>query len=114
MKSTFSKNRQRVKIKPRGKDKITYDKTEIDLRDLEQLIDSNQTNTICFMLEFIQKYIVDEKITLPQAAEKIFSYVSKNGLDAVSPFRGHPGNMALPRKYEVAAVLNRFRNLKVK
>lgn len=114
LKSTFSKGNRGVKIRPRGIEQITYNETNIDLRDLEQLIDPNQTNTICFILQYIMERVVDDKITLAEVVEKVNKDVMTKGLDVVSPYRGHPGNMALPRKYEIAATLNRFRNLTLK
>jgi hypothetical protein len=41
--------------------------------------------------------------------------VEAHGLDVLSPFRGkHPGDLALPRKYEIAQAINRLRSLHVK
>lgn len=112
--SSFPRDRRGTKIKPRGRDSITFNRTDIDLRDLEQLIDPNQVNTICFMLQYIMENTADDKLTLPQVVEKVYREVAEKGLDVVSPYRGHPGNMALPRKYEIAGTLNRFRNLRIK
>lgn len=114
LKSTFSMGKRGVKIKPRGIHQITFNKTDIDLRDLEQLIDPNQTNTICFMLQYIMERVVNDKMALKEVVEKVYKDVIEKGLDVVSPYKGHPGNMALPRKYEIACTLNRFRNLKIK
>lgn len=114
LKSTFSMGKRGVKIKSRGLDQITYNKINIDLRDLEQLIDPNQTNTISFVLQYIMQQVVNDQMTLPEAVDKVYKDIITKGLDVVSPYRGHPGNMALPRKYEIAGTLNRFRGLKIK
>ena len=114
LKSTFPQDKRGVKIKPRGIHTITYNKTEIDLSHLEQLIDPNQTNAICFIIHFIMEKVVNDKLTLPQVVEKVYGEISSKEVDIVSPYQGHPGNMALPRKHEIAAVLNRFRLLKIK
>ncbi|MBS4535045.1 ABC-ATPase domain-containing protein [Clostridium sp. D2Q-14] len=113
-KSSFLKGKKGVKIKPRGLDKITYNKLDIELRDLEQLIDSNQVNTMAFVLEYIMNKIVDNKMTLSEIVERVYDDMYIKGLDVVSFHRGNPGDMVLPRKYEIAAMLNRFRNLKIK
>lgn len=112
--STFTKGKKGVKIKSRGIDHITYNKIDIDLRDLEQLIDGNQTNSIGFILQYIMKNLVDEKRALSEVVDIVYEDINKHGLDRVSPHAGHPGNMALPRKYEIIGTLNRFRNLKIK
>ena len=114
LKSTFPSGTKGVKIKPRGTEQISFNREDINLRDLEQLIDPNQTNTICFMLQYIMERIVDGNLTLAGVVEKVYKDVITKGLDVVSPYRGHPGNMALPRQYEIAGALNRYRNLKIK
>ena len=114
LKSSFPAGRKGVKIKPRGIDQIQYNKTDIDIRDLEQLVDSNQTNAICFMIEYIMKRVANDNMTLAQVVEKVYGEIDSRGLDVVSPYKGHPGNMALPRKHELAGALNRFRELKIK
>jgi hypothetical protein len=61
-----------------------------------------------------QIMLVDDKKTLSELVERVYIDAVTHGLDAITPFRGHPGNLALPRKHEIAGVLNRFRNLKIK
>lgn len=112
LKSTFTTDY--AKIKPRGLDTISYNKTEINLRDLEQLIDLNQTNTICFIFQYISEQIAGNTLTLPEIVEKAYDTITTKGLDVISPYKGHPGNMALPRKHEIIGALNRFRNLNIK
>ena len=38
--------------------------------------------------------------------------VSKKGLDSMGTYKGHPGEMSLPRAQEVAAAVNRIRPLR--
>jgi hypothetical protein len=38
--------------------------------------------------------------------------VAQNGLDSLGGFRGHPGEMSLPRAQELAAAINRIRALR--
>ncbi|WP_338055900.1 hypothetical protein [Tetragenococcus osmophilus] len=58
--------------------------------------------------------MLDEKMTIAQAVDQIYNYIDRKGLDAISPYSGHPGNLALPRKQEFCAALNRYRGLKIK
>ncbi len=114
LKSTFTKGKNGVKVKSRGWNNITYNKMDINLQDLEQLIHSDQTNAICFILQYIMEKVVDDRMTLVEVVNKVYKDIDTKGLDTVSPYKGHPGNMVLPRKYEIVATLNRFRNLKIK
>lgn len=114
LKTTFPRDKRGDKIKARGISQISYNKWFIDLGNLEQLIDPNQTNTISFILRYIGEKMVNDQMTLTDVVEKVYRDILAKGLDWVSPYKGHPGNMALPRKQEIAATLNRFRNLQIK
>ncbi|WP_089281592.1 hypothetical protein [Anaerovirgula multivorans] len=74
----------------------------------------NQTNSIAFMLRYIMENLVDDRTSLSETLDILYNIISQEGLEAISPYTGHPGNLVLPRKQEVAAALNRYRYLKVK
>ena len=44
----------------------------------------------------------------------MYDLIDEEGIEAISNFDGHPGNLALPRKQEFIGTLNRYRGLKVK
>ncbi|RKD21553.1 Predicted ATPase of the ABC class [Caminicella sporogenes DSM 14501] len=111
---SFPKNNKGIKIKTKGLYSILYNKTLIDLKYLEQLVDKSQTNCIAVIFEYIAKNIVNDNMTISEIVNKIYEIISKKGLEELSSFSGHPGNLALPRKYEIIAALNRFRHLKIK
>jgi hypothetical protein len=46
--------------------------------------------------------------------EEALASVAENGLDSLGGFRGHPGQMSLPRAQELAAAINRIRALKIR
>jgi hypothetical protein len=55
--------------------------------------------------------------TLQDVVERLELFFDQNGLDALDPFyrkEYHPGNFSRPRKYEIAAAINRLRTLKQK
>jgi hypothetical protein len=37
--------------------------------------------------------------------------IEEKGLDSLGGFRGHPGEMAVPRAQEISAAVNRIRSL---
>lgn len=112
--SSFPTTHKDIKIKAKGLHTIVYNKTELDLKYLEQLVDSSQTNCICVIIEYIAKNFSDNKLTISSVVDKVYETIENKGLDSISTFTGHPGNLALPRKHEIIAALNRFRLLKVK
>ncbi|MBO8158436.1 ABC-ATPase domain-containing protein [Thermosyntropha sp.] len=113
-KETFAMKDKKLKVAAKGLDTIVYGKTVIDLSAVEQLVDSGQTRAIADILRYIVRYI-DEKSSLKEILDKIDTDILSD-LEVISPFpKGeHPGDLVLPRRYEVASALNRMRNLKIK
>ena len=114
LKKSFSQSGKLDKTKAKGKYSILYGKELIDISGLEQLVDDSQTNCIAVMVDYFKNKVLDEKLTLSQAADRIYEKIEKEGLDSISSYTGHPGNLALPRKQEFCGAVNRYRKLKIK
>ncbi len=113
LKQSFPSGSRGMKIRARGLERMTFNRTDIDLRDLEQLVDPDQVNTLAFVLETIAREFCDNQTPVHQVARKVILKMENNGLDSVSSLRGHPGNMAGVRMQDIAAVLNRFRGVRI-
>lgn len=114
LKSSFTKKGRDNRFKVKGRYSILYGKELIDISGLEQLVDTSQTQCLAAMINYYQSHLLNEQDTLSQAADKLYTVIQEQGLDVISSFEGHPGNLALPRKQEFYAALNRYRGLKVK
>lgn len=114
LKDGFPKSGKESRLKTKGRTTILYGREPVEISGLEQLVDDSQTNCISVMIEYFRNQILDDNLTLSQAAGRIYDHIEKNGLDSISPYSGHPGNLALPRKQEFIGALNRYRSLKVK
>lgn len=114
LKKSFSQSGKLDKTKAKGKYSILYGKELIDISGLEQLVDDSQTNCIAVMIDYFKNKVLNEKLTLSQAADRIYEKIEKDGLDSISSYVGHPGNLALPRKQEFCGAVNRYRKLKIK
>lgn len=114
LKKSFKENYKEVKVKSLGMDGILYNKLEINLRFVEQLVNVSQVNAIGEILKYIKDRSIDEKLTLAENINKVYDIINREGLDIISYKRGILGNLALPRKYEIASALNRFRELSIK
>jgi len=100
---------------------ISYGETEIELTYVEQLIETSQARAIADALLYLAgpAKLVDGQATLAQVItelEKVLhgsgSAVGVQGLDALS--RQYPCPFyALPRRFEIAAAINRLRTAKV-
>ncbi|MBO8138486.1 MAG: ABC-ATPase domain-containing protein [Desulfotomaculum sp.] len=101
------------KVKAKGLYSILYGRKNIELHFVEQLVDDSQTSAIGEIIRYAAKRYMNNKLTLSEVIEKVLKDIKEHGLDIISPFKGqHPGNLALPRKYEICAAINRMRGLK--
>lgn len=97
-----------VKIKVKGIDTVLFGRSAIDLTFVEQLVDYSQTAAIAEILRYMRKY-VDGRRTLREILGQVLKDIEREGLDVISSFKGHPGELALPRIYEIASAINRMR-----
>lgn len=110
------RGRRDVKFSSRDCEEIVYGTTEIDLRSVEQLFDPSQTRAIAAALHLIAEGHADGKRSLDEILNRLEREFDTNGLDSLDPYaRGgrHPGALARPRRFEIAAALNRMRSLRI-
>lgn len=112
--TSFSKKGKDDRLKAKGLHTVMYGKEAIDLSGLEQLVDDSQTNALPVMINYFRHQLIDHHLSLIEATNQMYEVIEKHGIEAVSNFDGHPGNLALPRKQEFIGTLNRYRGLKVK
>jgi predicted ABC-class ATPase len=112
-----SRGRREVKIDARAVDEIIYGREPIDLRGLEQLVDPSQTRAIGHAIHLATRRFVDGHRTLAEVLDALDALFDGEGLDPLDPFHRpgqHPGSYARPRRFEVAAAMNRLRTLRVR
>ena len=101
---------KRQSARGRGLHAIELGRERVDLSYLEQLAEPGQTEAVA---RIIEEWAADDEVRgIRNLLEKGLSSVSENGLDALGSFRGHPGEMSLPRAQELAAAVNRIRPLR--
>jgi predicted ABC-class ATPase len=110
-----SRGRRDVKIDTRGTEQIRFGRHDIDLRALEQLVDPSQTRAIGYAIQLAVERFADGA-SLREILDSLDALFDRSGLDELDPFHRpgqHPGNFARPRRFEVAAAINRLRTLKM-
>lgn len=95
----------------KGRTTIRLGKDSVDLGPAEQLVDPAQTTGIAHVIDRLEP-LLDGTRTLAEAVDEVESTIDRDGLDAVAPYRGHPGLFARPRRHEIMAAVNRFRGLR--
>lgn len=101
----------RLKIKTMGRDSISINHEVIDVRYVEQLMDTEQLAALGYMLKYMQIHIFDGKITLRQAVDRLWAVLEQKGIAEICGGSYLPCGLAMPRKQEVFACVNRYRKL---
>lgn len=102
----------RTKIKVNALDSVSVNKNAIDMRCVEQIVDSEQLRSLGYICKYAHERIFDGKITLEEAVGKIYKSLEEKGFEAVCG-KSVPCDMAMPRIQEVFACLDRCRNIKI-
>lgn len=104
----------RIKIKVQGKDGFFINHENVDLRYLEQIADVEQVTALGYILKYAAmkqraKKRTEEKKTLQQLVTEIEQVLEQQGLSGICDGNYLPAGLAMPRKQEVFACLNRWR-----
>jgi len=106
---------RKVKVKANGLRNITFGRDNVDLYALSLLVDESQTRMVAEVWHYAYvKGYIDGKRSIMEIIDRLFCDIQEKGMDIISPHRyGHPGDYALPRKFEIAFAINRLRSLKI-
>lgn len=107
---------KKEKVQAKGMHKILMGREDIALDHVEQLVDASQTRMIADLLLHIDKKgVLKRGNSLHELLDMIEHQLDQEGLASFAPFKDqHPGELARPRRFEIAATLNRIRTAKVK
>jgi len=112
-----SRGKREVKIDAKALDLILYGRDPIELRFVEQLVDRSQTRAIGYAIHLATQRFMDGKTPLADVLDRLEEFFDRSGLDVLDPFRRgerHPGAFARPRRYEIAAAINRLRTVRMR
>ena len=99
----------RIKVKVYGKDSLQVGKEPVDLRFVEQLIDSEQTNALAQILRYCVEHQLLERYDLSTVISMVQKELEKGGLPAISDSSYAAMGLCMPRTQEIYACLNRYR-----
>jgi predicted ABC-class ATPase len=112
--SLQTKKGKRAKTQAKGLTKILMGRTEITFDATEQLVDASQTRMIAEIIQYLDKTNGLQEKSLRELLDEVERQMDQKGLASFTGFKDqHPGDIARPRRYEIAAVLNRIRTAKV-
>ena len=96
-----------VKFQVREQRLLEYGRRRIDLSQVEQLLDSGQTEAIGRLLDRCRQQDPEQRDGLIPALTRILTETEEQGLDILLPWKA--GHLAMPRLHELAAAANRLR-----
>ena len=107
------RGRRGLKIDARGVQAVVLGREVIDVSLLEQLVDAGQTRSIGYGIQYMASRCLSAGSgpDLRGAVERVMQAVEAEGLDILMPHVA--GNLALPRRFEVMAAVNRMRSLEI-
>lgn len=99
---------EHAKIKLLGSTAFSLDKSQLDLRYLEQIVDSEQTAALAHLLRFAMENYKGSKITCSELIQQLAGRLEREGLSFVSGSSYTASGLAMPRVQEIYACF--FRN----
>lgn len=100
--------RDRVKMKVMGRDSISINKETIDLRYVEQLVDTGQLAGLANVVWYIRTHFLSEDMSMTETVNRTEELLKTTGFEKICEGRV-PGNLTVPRRQEIFACLNRWR-----
>ncbi len=100
-----------MKLKTMGRDGISINHDTIDVRYVEQLADSEQLAALAYILKYAESHVFDGRRTLKEAVDMIMKVLEEKGLAAVCESSYLPCGLAMPRRQEIFACVNRYRKI---
>lgn len=102
-----------IKTKTLGKDGLSINRENIDLRAVEQIVDTEQLNTIGSIMKYVENNLMGKNLTLIEITNKVINEINNNLIN-IDNTKGGYGSLATVRKQELISAYNRFRKLKIK
>ena len=103
--------REDLVIHTEDADFLQFGRSLIDLDTISQIADADQTRAIGFVLYYAKLRYMDEGYSLREILDLVDRDLSNEGLNTL--VRDLRGDLARPRRYEVAAALNRLPSFRV-
>jgi predicted ABC-class ATPase len=98
-------------IVPEGRPGLRFGRSAVDLSAVPQIAEEAQTRTIGLLIYYAKLHYLDEPRTVAGLLDLLDQDLASEGLDAVT--RELRGDLARPRRYEIAAALNRLPSLRI-
>ena len=103
----------RIKIKTLPREGVMVNKEVIDLRYVEQLVDSEQLTALGYCVVYALRNLLDGRRDLRRVTDELEAAIDRGTLAALCGDRSGVPGLARPRRQEILACLNRCRGLRI-
>ena len=110
---TIAQGDKGIKMKTIGLNVLSINHEDIELRAVEQIVDSEQINAIGSIMKWAELSLMSKELNFGEMVDNIICQIDRNGLISMDRLKGGSGSLAMPRKQEIMATYNRYRKLKV-
>ena len=107
------KRDDRLKLKAMGTHELLLGRDAVELRYLEQLRDGEQTMALAYLLKYLQLSAMDGKKNMAALADELEALLEQKGLEGLFEHGDVRSSLARPRRQEILACVNRYRQLLV-
>ncbi|MGL5079863.1 MAG: ABC-ATPase domain-containing protein, partial [Microcoleaceae cyanobacterium] len=107
-----SQGRKDVRVKVRDVDEVVFGSEDIDLSGVDQIVSPDQLQAIAAAMVYARRQHIDGKTFLPTILDRVMAEIAAKGLDVLTQFP--QGDLAMFRRFEFAAAINRIRTLEVR
>jgi predicted ABC-class ATPase len=99
----------------RGRTTLAIGRDLVDLASLPHLVDPSQARAAGDAIVYaVEKGYIDGQATVGEIIDRVFAEIEASGLGVLAIHPDVAATYAMPRKHEVAAILNRLRSLQVR
>ncbi len=105
------KRDDRLKLKAMGPHELLLGRDAVELRYLEQLRDGEQTMALAYLLKYLQLQAMDGKKNMAELADELEALLNRQGLEGLFERGDVRSSLARPRRQEILACVNRYREL---
>lgn len=101
---------KRAKVQAKDLHTILMGQTRISFAEAEQLAEESQTRMIAQIIMYLATEKNTDQMTLAELLNHLDTQMAEKGLASFTAHpKRHPGDLAQPRRFEIATVLNRMR-----
>ncbi|MBU3216337.1 ABC-ATPase domain-containing protein [Clostridium estertheticum] len=110
---TITQGDKGIKMKTIGLSVLSINREDIELRAVEQIVDSEQVNAIGIIMKWAEVSLMNKGLNFGDMVDNIICQIDRDGLISMDRLKGGSGSLAMPRKQEIMATYNRYRKLKI-